>query len=178
MQQALPDITKTGSLISDYDVYLFRQGNHFRLYERLGSHPVVLEGTQGTFFAVWAPNAAEVSVIGDFNGWEAGKNPLAVRSEGSGIWEGFIPDVGHGALYKYHIRSRYNDYSVDKGDPFATTGRSRQRPRLSSGTSPTPGATGRGCGVARRTTRPTPRSPSTRCIRARGGRCRRRRTGR
>src|SRR5690554_498399 len=119
MQQALPDITKTGSLITDYDVYLFRQGNHFRLYERLGSHPVVLEGTQGTFFAVWAPNAAEVSVIGDFNGWEAGKNLLAVRSEGSGIWEGFIPDVGHGALYKYHIRSRYNDYSVDKGDPFA-----------------------------------------------------------
>ena len=119
MQQALPDITKTGSLVSDYDVYLFRQGNHFRLYERLGSHPVVLEGTQGTFFAVWAPNAAEVSVIGDFNGWEAGKNPLAVRSDGSGIWEGFIPDVGHGALYKYRIRSRYNDYSVDKGDPFA-----------------------------------------------------------
>ncbi|NLA30980.1 MAG: 1,4-alpha-glucan branching protein GlgB, partial [Methanomicrobiales archaeon] len=119
MQQVLPDITKTGSLISDYDVYLFRQGNHFRLYEKLGSHPVTYGGTRGTFFSVWAPNAVEVSVIGDFNGWETGKNPLEVRSEGSGIWEGFIPGVGHGMLYKYRIRSRYNDYTVDKGDPFA-----------------------------------------------------------
>jgi len=119
MQQVLPDITKTGSLISDYDVYLFRQGNHFRLYEKLGSHPVTYGGTRGTFFSVWAPNAVEVSVIGDFNGWDAGKNPLEVRSEGSGIWEGFIPGVGHGMLYKYRIRSRYNDYTVDKGDPFA-----------------------------------------------------------
>lgn len=119
MQQALPDITKTRSLITDYDVYLFRQGNHFRLYEKLGSHPAVLDGTKGTFFAVWAPNAAEVSVIGDFNGWEGGKDPLRFRSDGSGIWEGFIPGIGHGALYKYHIESRYNDYSVEKGDPFA-----------------------------------------------------------
>ncbi len=119
MQQALPDITKTRSLITDYDVYLFRQGTHFRLYEKLGSHPAVLDGTKGTFFAVWAPNAAEVSVIGDFNGWEGGKDPLRFRSDGSGIWEGFIPGIGHGALYKYHIESRYNDYSVEKGDPFA-----------------------------------------------------------
>ena len=119
MQQVLPDITRTGSLITDYDVYLFRQGSHSRLHDRLGSHPAVAGGTQGTFFAVWAPNAVEVSVIGDFNGWEAGRDPLLARGEGSGIWEGFIPDIGHGALYKYHVKSRYNNYSVEKGDPFA-----------------------------------------------------------
>ncbi|MGB4578387.1 MAG: 1,4-alpha-glucan branching protein GlgB [Methanoculleus sp.] len=119
MRKALPDITGTGSLISDYDVYLFRQGNHFRLYERLGSHPATLNDIPGTFFAVWAPNAAEVSVIGDFNGWEATVNPLRIRNDDSGIWEGFIPEIGHGTLYKYHIKSRYNNYSVEKGDPFA-----------------------------------------------------------
>lgn len=119
MQQALPDITKTGSLFTDYDVYLFRQGNHSRLYEKLGAHLAVADGVQGTFFSVWAPNAAEVSVIGDFNGWRAGADPLTVRGDDSGIWEGFVPDIGHGALYKYHIRSRYRDYRVEKGDPFA-----------------------------------------------------------
>ncbi|BBL68282.1 1,4-alpha-glucan branching protein GlgB [Methanoculleus chikugoensis] len=119
VQQALPEITKTGSLITDYDVYLFRQGNHSRLYEKLGAHLAVADGVQGTFFSVWAPNAAEVSVIGDFNGWKAGKDPLTARSDGSGIWEGFVPELGHGTLYKYHIRSRYRDYRVEKGDPFA-----------------------------------------------------------
>ncbi|MDD2474126.1 MAG: alpha-amylase family glycosyl hydrolase, partial [Methanoculleus sp.] len=115
----MQEITKTGSLITDYDVYLFRQGTHSRLYDRLGSHPVVAGDAQGTFFAVWAPNAAEVSVIGDFNGWKAGRDPLCARSDNSGIWEGFIPDIGHGALYKYHILSRYGGYRVEKGDPFA-----------------------------------------------------------
>lgn len=119
MQQALPDITKTGSLVTDYDVYLFRQGNHSRLYEKLGTHLAVADGVQGTFFSVWAPNAVEVSVIGDFNAWRAGEDPLTVRGDDSGIWEGFVPDIGHGALYKYHIRSRYRDYCVEKGDPFA-----------------------------------------------------------
>ncbi|KDE55320.1 1,4-alpha-glucan branching protein GlgB [Methanoculleus sp. MH98A] len=119
MQQTLPDITKTGTLVTDYDVYLFRQGNHTRLYEKLGAHPAVADGVQGTFFSVWAPNAAEVSVIGDFNGWKAGEHPLAARGDDSGIWEGFVPELGQGALYKYHIRSRYHDYRVEKGDPFA-----------------------------------------------------------
>jgi 1,4-alpha-glucan branching enzyme len=120
MQQTRPDITKTGSLISGYDVYLFRQGNHFRLHERLGSHPASLNGEKGTFFAVWAPNAEAVSVIGDFNAWEAGRDPLKARNDNSGIWEGFIPGIGHGTLYKYYIRSRYNNnYSAEKGDPFA-----------------------------------------------------------
>ncbi|MCT8337691.1 1,4-alpha-glucan branching protein GlgB [Methanoculleus sp. Afa-1] len=119
MQQTLPDIAKTGSLVTGYDVYLFRQGNHSRLYEKLGAHPAVAGGTEGTFFSVWAPNADEVSVIGDFNGWRAGEDPLTVRGDDSGIWEGFVLDIGHGTLYKYHIRSRYNDYCVEKGDPFA-----------------------------------------------------------
>jgi 1,4-alpha-glucan branching enzyme len=107
------------SRLTDYDVYLFREGKHFRLYEKLGAHPMEVDGTAGTLFAVWAPNAERVSVIGDFNGWDPEAHPLAPRWDGSGIWEGFIPGVGHGSLYKYHIVSRYGGYSVDKGDPLA-----------------------------------------------------------
>jgi len=107
------------SRLTDYDVYLFREGKHFRLYEKLGAHPMEVDGTAGTLFAVWAPNAERVSVIGDFNGWAPEAHPLAPRWDGSGIWEGFIPGVGHGSLYKYHIVSRYGGYSVDKGDPLA-----------------------------------------------------------
>jgi 1,4-alpha-glucan branching enzyme len=107
------------SRLTDYDVYLFREGKHFRLYEKLGAHPMEVDGTAGTLFAVWAPNAERVSVIGDFNGWDPETHPLVPRWDGSGIWEGFIPGVGHGSLYKYHIVSRYGGYSVDKGDPLA-----------------------------------------------------------
>jgi 1,4-alpha-glucan branching enzyme len=107
------------SRLTDYDVYLFREGKHFRLYEKLGAHPMEVDGTAGTLFAVWAPNAERVSVIGDFNGWDPEAHPLAPRWDGSGIWEGFIPGVVHGSLYKYHIVSRYGGYSVDKGDPLA-----------------------------------------------------------
>ncbi len=107
------------SLITEHDTYLFKQGNHFRLYEKMGSHIVKLEGVSGTFFAVWAPNAVEVSVIGDFNFWDKESHPLAVRWDGTGIWEGFIPGLGQGAIYKYHIVSRENAYKVDKGDPYA-----------------------------------------------------------
>ncbi len=107
------------SLITEHDTYLFKEGNHFRLYEKMGSHIVNVDGVSGTFFAVWAPNAAEVSIIGDFNFWDNGAHPLAVRWDGSGIWEGFIPGLGQGAIYKYHIVSRENSYRVDKGDPYA-----------------------------------------------------------
>ena len=106
------------SLFTDYDVHLFREGTHYALYEKFGAHPLVQGRQSGTYFAVWAPNAREVSVIGDFNGWDDGAHPLSVRSDGSGIWEGFVPGVERGALYKYRVVSSLRDYRVDKGDPF------------------------------------------------------------
>ena len=100
------------------DVYLFNEGSHFRLYEKLGAHPMAHEGEKGTHFAVWAPNAQKVSVLGDFNGWDTESHPLRPR-ESSGIWEGFIPGVEKGTSYKYHIASGLEGYRVDKADPFA-----------------------------------------------------------
>jgi len=107
------------SLLTDHDIYLFKEGNHFTLYEKLGSHLMIVDGTTGTLFAVWAPNAARVSVVGDFNGWNKTTHHLSVRHDGSGIWEGFIPGVVQGALYKYHIVSRHRSHEAEKGDPFA-----------------------------------------------------------
>jgi len=107
------------SLLTDHDIYLFKEGNHFDLDEKLGSHPMTIDGEWGTLFAVWAPNAEAVAVLGDFNDWDASAHPLSVRLDGSGIWEGFIPGVGKGALYKYRIKSQYDMYEADKGDPFA-----------------------------------------------------------
>ncbi len=106
------------NLLTDLDIYLFKQGKNFRLYEKLGSHPITIDGVNGTHFAVWAPNAASVSVIGDFNEWDAIANPLGLRNDESGIWEYFIADVSVGAMYKYRIVSR-DGKSADKGDPFA-----------------------------------------------------------
>jgi len=101
------------SLLSPDDLYLFNEGTHGSLQEKLGAHPV--EG--GTMFAVWAPNAESVSVVGDFNGWVPGSTPLRPR-ERSGIWEGLVPDVGRGTLYKFHIRGRGGGFEADKTDPF------------------------------------------------------------
>ena len=109
---------KPVTLLSKDDVYLFNEGTHFHLYDKLGAHPLEHEETGGTYFAVWAPNAEEVSVIGTFNGWEKGKHALSPAKE-SGIWEGFFPGIGKGTLYKFHIRSRTGGYEVDKTDPFA-----------------------------------------------------------
>jgi len=106
------------SLLSDQDVFLFNEGTHARLYERLGAHPMEVNGQAGTAFAVWAPNAESVSVIGDFNEWDPRADPLRPRAS-SGIWEGFLPGVGHGEAYKFHVASRIAGYRVDKGDPFA-----------------------------------------------------------
>jgi 1,4-alpha-glucan branching enzyme len=111
---------KTGiSLLTDHDIYLFKEGNHFDLYEKLGSHVMTVDEEWGALFAVWAPNAEAVAVLGDFNDWDPHAHPLSVRLDGSGIWEGFIPGVGKGALYKYRINSKSDGYTADKGDPFA-----------------------------------------------------------
>jgi 1,4-alpha-glucan branching enzyme len=105
------------TLLTADDVYIFNEGNHYQLYEKLGAHPVTVDDQDGTYFAVWAPNAERVSVVGDFNGWNADSHLL--QAEGaSGIWEGFIPHVGPGTKYKYQIYGR-NGYRVQKADPFA-----------------------------------------------------------
>ncbi len=106
------------SLITDDDLHLFNEGSHFRLYDKLGVHLVTHRGTEGAYFAVWAPDAEEVYVVGDFNGWEKSSHPLRPKGV-SGIWEGFIPGVQKGANYKYHVHSRFNGYRVEKADPFA-----------------------------------------------------------
>ena len=106
------------TLMSDEDVYLFNEGSHFHLYRKLGAHPVIRNGMAGTSFSVWAPDAEQVSVIGAFNDWKKGAHPLC-RREKSGIWEGFLPGVVKGTLYKFQIRSRFNGYEVEKTDPFA-----------------------------------------------------------
>lgn len=104
------------SLLTQDDLFLFNEGSHYQIHTKLGAHPAVFNGTAGVFFAVWAPNANWVSVIGDFNGWDPGAHPLRPR-ESSGIWEGFIPGVGCGAAYKFHIGSHHRGYRVDKADP-------------------------------------------------------------
>ncbi len=106
------------SLLTDFDVHLFKTGKHFKLYEKLGAHPVTHQGKKGTYFAVWAPNAKSISVIGNFNHWEAGKHKLDPRWDQSGIWEGFFSDIKHGEAYKYSIHSNTGEV-LDKADPFA-----------------------------------------------------------
>jgi 1,4-alpha-glucan branching enzyme len=105
------------SLLTDHDIYLFRQGTHFRLYDKLGAHPRRVGGTEGTWFGVWAPNAHRVSVIGSFNDWRTDANPLQPRNDESGIWEGFVPGAVRGMSYKFRIESHGGAF--DKGDPFA-----------------------------------------------------------
>ncbi len=106
------------SLLTDYDIFLFRSGKHYRLYDRLGSHLLELDGEPGTYFALWAPNAQGVSVIGNFNFWTPGEHNLHARWDSSGIWEGWIPGVHKGDLYKFHLRTAEGE-AIEKGDPFA-----------------------------------------------------------
>ena len=105
------------SLFSDFDISLFKGGKHYKLYEKFGSHIITKDGVKGTYFAVWAPNAKEVSVIGDFNYWNDQEHPLNVRWDSSGIWEGFIPYAGKGNAYKYKIKN--TDTVSEKADPYA-----------------------------------------------------------
>jgi 1,4-alpha-glucan branching enzyme len=107
-------ITTSESILTEYDLHLLAQGTHYRSYEKLGAHPT----EHGVHFAVWAPNAASVSVIGDFNDWNRDAAPMEIRRE-AGIWEVFIPGVKNNACYKYHVVSRFNDYQADKADPYA-----------------------------------------------------------
>lgn len=107
------------SFFTEFDINLFKGGKHFRLYNKLGSHLTEVDGVKGTYFAVWAPSAKSVSVIGDFNHWTAGEHELNVRWDSSGIWEGFIPGVDKGTKYKYKIHSNNNDIWTEKADPFA-----------------------------------------------------------
>jgi 1,4-alpha-glucan branching enzyme len=106
------------SILGEQDIYLFRAGKHFRMYEKLGSRIITLDGQEGAYFAVWAPNAKNVSVIGHFNSWKREAHPLNPRWDHSGIWEGFIPGIRKGEAYKYFILD-YHGRGFDKGDPYA-----------------------------------------------------------
>jgi 1,4-alpha-glucan branching enzyme len=106
-------------LLTEQDIYHFREGTYFRAYERLGAHALEERGLSATHFAVWAPNASAVSVVGDFNGWQRGRHPLAPRHDSSGIWEGTLEGIGPGALYKYHVVWRDGHGATDKADPYA-----------------------------------------------------------
>ena len=107
------------STLTDYDIFLFKQGTHYTLYDKMGAHRHAAEdGTEGVAFSVWAPNARSVSVVGDFNDWNPEAHPLAARWDGSGIWEGFIPGLGKWTLYKFHILNSRGE-PKDKMDPFA-----------------------------------------------------------
>ena len=114
---------------TDFDIHLFRAGKHYKLFEKLGSHVIELEGQTGTYFAVWAPNAASISVIGNFNGWNKSADQLFVRWDSSGIWEGFVPSIGNGEVYKYFIRSNQGE-ELEKSDPYAL--RWEEPPRTAS----------------------------------------------
>ena len=105
-----------GRLTAD-DVFLFHEGNLHRAHERLGCHLGERDGQAGAWFAVWAPAAVSVSVIGSVNEWRPDRNELTALPEG-GIWEGFVPGVRQGDRYKFHVRSRFRDYWVDKADPY------------------------------------------------------------
>ena len=106
------------SRFSDLDIHLFHEGKHGKLYDKFGSHVVTHNGVQGTYFAVWAPSARYVAVIGDFNGWDRGSASLNVRWDSSGIWETFIPNIGNGQTYKYFIVHE-GGREMEKGDPYA-----------------------------------------------------------
>ena len=110
------------TLFSDLDIYLFREGTHSKLYEKFGSHMFSRDGVEGTYFALWAPNAKGVSVRGDFNSYDIDSHPLRKRDDDSGIWEGFISNVDVGMTYKYHIKTDGENANPDKADPYAFYG--------------------------------------------------------
>jgi 1,4-alpha-glucan branching enzyme len=125
----LPNPVQSYSRFTEFDISLFRSGKHYKLYEKFGSHVMEVNGVIGTYFSVWAPNAQYVSVIGNFNYWDKGTHQLFVRWDSSGIWEGFIPNVGDGETYKYFIKASSGE-ELEKSDPFAL--RWEEPPRTAS----------------------------------------------
>jgi 1,4-alpha-glucan branching enzyme len=117
------------SRFTEFDIGLFKSGKHYKLYEKFGSHVIEFNGVIGTYFSVWAPNAQYVSVIGNFNYWDKGAHALFVRWDSSGIWEGFIPNVGDGETYKFFIKASSGE-ELEKSDPFAL--RWEEPPRTAS----------------------------------------------
>jgi 1,4-alpha-glucan branching enzyme len=106
------------NLLTETDLYLLNEGRHLRLYDKLGAHLVTDAGRSACHFAVWAPNAARVSVLGDWNGWTPERDLLSNLGQ-SGVWQGCVEGVQEGQRYVYQITSRYRDYQIDKADPFA-----------------------------------------------------------
>lgn len=115
----MPNYTVPHSFFSDFDLDLFVNGHHSQLYEKFGSHITKVNGIEGVYFSVYAPSARKVEVIGDFNYWNGHNHELNVRWDGTGIWEGFIPDINKGDLYKFRIYSHHDSQVRDKADPFA-----------------------------------------------------------
>jgi 1,4-alpha-glucan branching enzyme len=111
--------------LSEFDLYLLAEGTHNRAYEKLGAHLSERDGRGGVHFAVWAPNAERVSIVGDFNQWNSATDLM--RPSSAGVWEGFVPDIGPGAVYKYHVVSRDRRYAVDKADPYGFAAEIRPR---------------------------------------------------
>src|SRR6195952_592993 len=122
-------------ILTDFDLYLLGEGTHQRLYDKLGAHPMTLEGVAGVAFVVLAPNASRVSVVGDFNFWDGRRHPMRLRRE-CGVWEIFLPGVQAGACYKYRIHSREGEQLPDKADPYAL--QAEFRPATASVVAPMP----------------------------------------
>ena len=114
-QNALPFPEK----ITEYDQYLFAQATNYDIYNKLGSHVTVNNGEKGVYFAVWAPKAKAVSLVGNFNSWDGSKNPMT-RNEPNGIWDIFVPGLDVGEVYKYQIKT-WDDRILMKADPYANS---------------------------------------------------------
>jgi 1,4-alpha-glucan branching enzyme len=114
----LEDTYRFGPVLGELDLHLLTEGTHLRIFEKLGAHPTTVDNVAGCAFAVWAPNAKRVSVIGDFNGWDGRRHPMRFRHE-CGVWELFVPGVGAGTIYKYELKDRFGNLLAEKTDPFA-----------------------------------------------------------
>jgi 1,4-alpha-glucan branching enzyme len=126
---APPAADSRTTLLTDFDLFLFNEGTHVRMFQKLGAHVTEVESIVGVYFAVWAPSADAVSVIGDFNQWNAELTPLHPRGS-SGIWEGFVPGLTQGAVYKFSLKPRFSSYRIEKADPYGFA--SELRPRTAS----------------------------------------------